>query len=238
MSGTLAAVSGVLLASRLNSATVQLGNDSALLAISAALIGGASLLGGRGRIFGAFLGVLALGMLTNGMNLLGVTTYAQIAVRALILITVVAVDAFSRTIARRRAMAAADPDSTDFRNTAPEHRSRRLTMARIAKIATTSLATLEDTAPPFNLRYPNPADTLKLGLSMLDAAGAQGRRPRRAAGGLHGRRAPRDEHPGRRRAARRPLLQGRGGEGEAAFDVRRRRLLREGRRADRRTSPR
>jgi beta-ureidopropionase len=47
-------------------------------------------------------------------------------------------------------------------------------MARIAKIATTSLATLEDTAPPFNLRYPNPADTLKLGLSMLDAAGAQG----------------------------------------------------------------
>lgn len=47
-------------------------------------------------------------------------------------------------------------------------------MGRIAKIATTSLATLEDTAPPFNLRYPYPADTLKLGLSLLDAAGAQG----------------------------------------------------------------
>ena len=116
MSGTLAAVSGVLLASRLNSATVQLGNDSALLAISAALIGGASLLGGRGRIIGAFLGVLALGMLTNGMNLLGVTTYVQIAVRAVILITVVAVDAFSRTVARRRTLAAADPEMTDFRN--------------------------------------------------------------------------------------------------------------------------
>ncbi len=116
MSGTLAAVSGVLLASRLNSATVQLGNDSALLAISAALIGGASLLGGRGRIVGAFLGVLALGMLTNGMNLLGITTYAQIAVRALILITVVALDAFSRTVARRRTMVAADPEMTDFRN--------------------------------------------------------------------------------------------------------------------------
>lgn len=119
MSGTLAAVSGVLLASRLNSATVQLGNDSALLAISAALIGGASLLGGRGRILGAFLGVLALGMLTNGMNLLGVTTYAQIAVRALILITVVALDAFSRTVARRKSMAAADPDMSDFSNPAP-----------------------------------------------------------------------------------------------------------------------
>jgi ribose/xylose/arabinose/galactoside ABC-type transport system permease subunit len=120
LSGTLAAVSGVLLASRLNSATVQLGNDSALLAISAALIGGASLLGGRGRIFGAFLGVLALGMLTNGMNLLGVTTYAQIAVRALILITVVAIDAFSRTLARRRTMVAADPEMTNFHNTQPK----------------------------------------------------------------------------------------------------------------------
>ena len=107
LSGTLAAVSGVLLASRLNSATVQLGNDSALLSISAALIGGASLLGGRGRIVGAFLGVLALGMLTNGMNLLGVDTYYQIAVRAMILIAVVAIDAFSRTVARRRLAAAA-----------------------------------------------------------------------------------------------------------------------------------
>jgi ribose transport system permease protein len=106
LSGALAAVSGVLLASRLNSATVQLGNDSALLSISAALIGGASLLGGRGRIIGAFFGVLALGMLTNGMNLLGVDTYYQIAMRATILIAVVAIDAFSRTVARRRLAAA------------------------------------------------------------------------------------------------------------------------------------
>jgi ribose transport system permease protein len=107
LSGMLASLSGVLLASRLNSATVQLGNDTALLSISAALIGGASLLGGRGGLWGAFLGVLALGMLTNGMNLLGVNTYDQIAVRAVILIMVVALDAFSRTMARRRVLAAA-----------------------------------------------------------------------------------------------------------------------------------
>jgi ribose transport system permease protein len=109
ISGTLAAVSGVLLASRLNSATTQLGVDTPLLSISAALIGGASLLGGRGTIIGAFLGVLALGMLTNGMNLLGVTTYYQIAVKATILIAVVAIDALSRTMARRRLEAAAIP---------------------------------------------------------------------------------------------------------------------------------
>ncbi|HET7717673.1 MAG TPA: ABC transporter permease [Bauldia sp.] len=107
ISGTLAAVSGVLLASRLNSANTQLGVDTPLLSISAALIGGASLLGGRGTIVGAFLGVLALGMLTNGMNLLGVNTYYQIAVKATILIAVVAIDALSRTMARRRERTAA-----------------------------------------------------------------------------------------------------------------------------------
>jgi ribose transport system permease protein len=107
ISGALAALAGVLLASRLNSATVQLGNDTALLSIAAALIGGASLLGGRGRIIGAFLGLLALGMLTNGMDLLGVQTYYQIAIRATILIAVVALDVFTRNFARRLATAAA-----------------------------------------------------------------------------------------------------------------------------------
>jgi predicted amidohydrolase len=47
-------------------------------------------------------------------------------------------------------------------------------MNRIPKIAITSLATLEDTSPPFNLRHPNPADTLELGLSLLEAAGESG----------------------------------------------------------------
>src|SRR5919201_1897806 len=75
ISGFTAGLAGVLLASRLNSATVQLGTDTPLLSISAAIIGGASLLGGRGSTIGAFLGVLALGALTNGMNLLGVQTY-------------------------------------------------------------------------------------------------------------------------------------------------------------------
>jgi ribose transport system permease protein len=107
ISGALAALAGILLGSRLNSATVQLGNDTALLSISAALIGGASLLGGRGRITGAFLGVLALGMLTNGMDLLGVQTYYQIAIRAAILIAVVALDALTRNFARRPASSTA-----------------------------------------------------------------------------------------------------------------------------------
>ena len=47
-------------------------------------------------------------------------------------------------------------------------------MPRIVKIATTSLATLEDTAPPYNLRHPDPAATRTLALALLDGAGAGG----------------------------------------------------------------
>src|SRR3954466_8095263 len=52
--------------------------------------------------------------------------------------------------------------------------SKEKVMARLVKIATTSLATLEDIAPPYNLRHPDPEDNLKLGLSLLEAAGEQG----------------------------------------------------------------
>lgn len=101
LSGMLSAISGVLIASRLNSASVQLGGDAPLMSISAALIGGASLLGGKGSIVAAFFGVLALGVLNNGMDLLGVPTYSQIAIRALILIAIVAVDALTNGFSRR-----------------------------------------------------------------------------------------------------------------------------------------
>lgn len=101
LSGMLSAISGILVASRLNSASVQLGGDAPLMSISAALIGGASLLGGKGSIIAAFFGVLALGVLNNGMNLLGVPTYSQIAIRASILIAIVAIDAVANGLRRR-----------------------------------------------------------------------------------------------------------------------------------------
>lgn len=101
LSGVMAAISGILVASRLNSASVQLGTEAPLITISAALIGGASLLGGRGSIVAAFVGILALGMLNNGMNLLGIPTYSQIAIRASILVAIVAVDAVASKLRRR-----------------------------------------------------------------------------------------------------------------------------------------
>lgn len=115
MSGTLAGVSGVLLASRLESANAQTGIDTPLLSIAAAIIGGASLLGGRGGIVSAFLGIASLGTLSSGMNLLGVSTYFQIATKALVLIGVVVVDAL--IVNAKRAAAAlpseAEPDEPD-----------------------------------------------------------------------------------------------------------------------------
>jgi ribose transport system permease protein len=93
ISSTLASISGILLASRLNSANPQIGLDTALASIAAAIIGGASLLGGRGSVFGAFLGVATLGVLSTGMNLLGITTHLQIGIKALLFISVVVIDA-------------------------------------------------------------------------------------------------------------------------------------------------
>jgi ribose transport system permease protein len=102
ISGFLASISGVLLASRLNSSTPHIGLDSANWAIAAAIMGGASMLGGKGSVFGSVLGVITLGILVNGMNLVGVHTYFQVGIRALILLTVVIIDAISSLNLRKR----------------------------------------------------------------------------------------------------------------------------------------
>lgn len=102
ISGCFAAISGVLVASRLNSATIHLGADTPLWSIAAAIMGGASMLGGKGSVLGTFIGVLSLGILLNGSNLWGVQTYLQIGIKALILIGVVVADAFSTTNVRKR----------------------------------------------------------------------------------------------------------------------------------------
>ncbi len=93
ISGLLAAVAGVLLSSLLNSSSPHIGLDTPLWALAASIMGGASLLGGKGTMVGTLFGVLSLGILANGMDLVGVPTYYQIGIKALILILVVALDA-------------------------------------------------------------------------------------------------------------------------------------------------
>ncbi len=88
----LAGVAGLLITARFGSASVTIGDGSELKVITATIIGGASLSGGEGSVFGAFLGALLMGVLANALNLLGVDVYWQNLITGLILIVAVVVD--------------------------------------------------------------------------------------------------------------------------------------------------
>ncbi|MBI1388232.1 MAG: ribose ABC transporter permease [bacterium] len=77
ISGLASAVAGVLLTARLNSASPNAGIAYELDAIAATVIGGTSLMGGEGGVFGTLVGALIIGVLRNGLNLLNVSSYLQ-----------------------------------------------------------------------------------------------------------------------------------------------------------------
>jgi len=91
----MAAVSGILLAGRMGTASVSAGLGAELRVISAVVIGGASLSGGEGSIVGALLGVILLNLISNGLNLLGINVYWQNVVIGGVLIIAVAADSLS-----------------------------------------------------------------------------------------------------------------------------------------------
>ena len=90
--GVLAALAGLIFAGRLNAATPQAGNLFELDAIAAAVIGGASFTGGVGTIFGAVIGALVMGILNNGMSIMGIGIDWQQAIKGLVLLGAVAFD--------------------------------------------------------------------------------------------------------------------------------------------------
>ena len=92
----LAALSGILLASRLNGASPNLGEMFELDAIAAVVIGGTSLTGGSGTIGGTVIGALIIGVLNNGMSLLGVSTFYQLIIKGLIIILAVWFDVLQK----------------------------------------------------------------------------------------------------------------------------------------------
>lgn len=88
--GLLSAVSSIILTARLNSAQPIAGNFYELDAIAAAVIGGASLSGGRGSIWGTLIGALLLAVLRNGFSILNIPSYTQqIAIGSMIVIAVI-----------------------------------------------------------------------------------------------------------------------------------------------------
>ncbi len=101
---TLAALSGIIEASRLNSVTPGSGGgNTLLLGIGAAVIGGTSLFGGKGKVSNAVIGGLVIATIANGLGLLGQRAYANFLVTGAVLLLAAAVDAISR---RRRATVA------------------------------------------------------------------------------------------------------------------------------------
>lgn len=94
--GVLSALAGLVFTGRLNAATPQAGQLFELDAIAAAVIGGASLTGGIGTIVGAVIGALIMGVLDNGMSLLGVGVDWQQAIKALVLLGAVAFDILNK----------------------------------------------------------------------------------------------------------------------------------------------
>lgn len=94
--GVMSALAGMILASRLNAATPQAGTGLELDAMAAVYFGGASTSGGVGTIVGAIVGGLVMGVLNNGMSILGVGIDWQQAIRGLILLLAVVLDMYNK----------------------------------------------------------------------------------------------------------------------------------------------
>jgi ribose transport system permease protein len=96
LSGLLAALAGMVLTGRLNSANALMGEGEELRSIAATVIGGANLFGGQGSLLGTLIGALVIGVLGNGLNLLNVSAFWQRVIQGLVIIGVVLFDQWRR----------------------------------------------------------------------------------------------------------------------------------------------
>lgn len=92
ISGIMAALSGIIVTSRIGSAAATAGSGYELDAIAAVVIGGTSLSGGEGSIIGTLIGALIIGVLNNGLNLMNVDPYFQLIVKGAVILIAVLLD--------------------------------------------------------------------------------------------------------------------------------------------------
>jgi ribose/xylose/arabinose/galactoside ABC-type transport system permease subunit len=95
-----AAIAGFLLVGRQGSANALMGEGMELQSIAAVVIGGTNLFGGEGRVSGTVIGILVIGVLSNGLAIVGVAEFWQRVINGLIIIAVVALDQWRRRAAR------------------------------------------------------------------------------------------------------------------------------------------
>ncbi|WP_210529179.1 multiple monosaccharide ABC transporter permease [Rubellimicrobium arenae] len=95
--GVLAALAGMIVTARLNSATPKAGTGFELDVIAAVFIGGASSAGGSGRIVGAIIGAFIMGVMNNGMSILGIGIDYQQVIKGLVLLAAVIFDVYNKS---------------------------------------------------------------------------------------------------------------------------------------------
>ncbi|WP_453993328.1 ABC transporter permease [Bacillus nitroreducens] len=95
-SGLMAAIAGIVLASRMFSGQPTSGNGAELDAIAAVVLGGTSMTGGYGRIGGTVIGALIIGVLSNGLNLMGVSSFWQYIVKGIVILVAVYADVIKK----------------------------------------------------------------------------------------------------------------------------------------------
>ena len=95
ISGVLATFTGIFLTARMYTGQPTLGASMVNDAIAATVVGGTSMAGGKGRIVGTLIGAMLIGIIGNGMNLLGLSSYLQDIAKGLIILGAVYIDAIS-----------------------------------------------------------------------------------------------------------------------------------------------
>jgi ribose/xylose/arabinose/galactoside ABC-type transport system permease subunit len=100
ISGLMAAIAGFMLTGRQASANALMADGMELQSIAAVVIGGTNLFGGEGGVGGTMIGILIIGVLANGLNILGVAEFWQQVVNGLVIVVVVAIDQWRRRAAR------------------------------------------------------------------------------------------------------------------------------------------
>ncbi len=101
MSGFFTGIASIIWLSRVNSGQPTTGTDFEFDVICGLVLGGVSVLGGEGRIFGAMIGVIAIGFLNNGMTMLNLNEYPQMVVKGIVLLLAIALSIFRQQRAQR-----------------------------------------------------------------------------------------------------------------------------------------
>lgn len=96
--GFLTGIAGIIMLSRINTGQPKIGTGFEMEVITAVVLGGVSIYGGQGKLFGVFVGVLIVGVLSNGLILLNISEYYQMVIRGAVLMAAVVFDNFSKRV--------------------------------------------------------------------------------------------------------------------------------------------